>query len=449
MGNNFKNTQFKGKVILPSDSEYNEARTVFYGNVDKRPAVIIRVADSSDIVNAVSLARNNSLELAVRSGGHSVAGYSTTEGGIVIDLQEMKKLEIDEVEKTAWAETGLTASECTLAFDKKNLVLGFGDTGSVGIGGITLGGGIGFLVRKYGMTIDNLLAAEIATVDGKLLQVDAKNNSDLFWAIRGGGGNFGVITKFKYKLHEIDQVIGGLLILPATSEVITGFMSEAEKAPDELSAIANVMSCPPMPFVPEKYHGQIIVMALMMYAGDSKVGKKIIASFRNLDKPIVDMIKPMRYPEIFFPDDKSYHPKAVSHTMFMKSVDNKLAEIIVERLKASDAAMRVVQLRTLGGAMTKISDDATAFAHRKSKIMTNVASFYNGPEDKQMRLDWVQDLAKKLNQGDNGAYIGFLGTEGQSRINDAYPEKTLQRLKEVKKRYDPNNVFKLNLNISI
>jgi len=439
----------KGKIIVPGDQDYDQVRTIFYGGVDKKPALIIRVANSSDIIEAISFAKTNALELAVRSGGHSVAGYSTTEGGVLIDLRDLKKIEIDEKNKSAWVEIGLTAREVTEALDKKNLVVGFGDTGSVGIGGITLGGGIGFLVRKYGLAIDNLLAAQIVTADGKVRDIDAETEPDLFWAIRGGGGNFGIVTKFKFKLHDIDQVYGGMLILPATPEIISRFMTEAEKAPDELSTIANIMPCPALPFVPEKYHGQIILMSLMMYSGDPKTGEKIIIPFRKLDKPIADMLKPMRYPEIFFPDDSSYHPLAVSQTMFMKSVDKSLAEIILERLNASDASMRVVQLRHLGGAMARVADEATAFAHRQSKIMTNVASFYTGPEDKQKRQDWVNHLAKKMNQGDDGAYIGFLGSEGQSRINDAYPEKTFKRLKQIKKQYDPENIFRLNLNISL
>src|SRR3989338_1934240 len=206
---------FNGQIITPDDPEYDSARTVFMGGIDKHPAFIFRVKDTGDIVKAISFARKKNLEIAVRSGGHSSAGHSTTEGGIVIDLFNLKNLEINTKEKTSWADTGLTAAEYMTNADKQDLVTGFGDTGSVGIGGITLGGGIGFLVRKYGLTIDNLLSAEIVTAHGKLLTADSENNSDLFWALRGGGGNFGVATRFKYKLHEIDKIMGGILILPA------------------------------------------------------------------------------------------------------------------------------------------------------------------------------------------------------------------------------------------
>ena len=256
-----------GRVIGPGDAEYDEARTIFYGGFERKPAVVVRVADASDVARVVSLARETGLELAVRSGGHSTAGHSVTEGGIVLDLSDMKGLEIDVEARTAWAETGLTAGEYTTAAAAHGLATGFGDTGSVGIGGLTLGGGVGFLVRKHGLTIDNLLAADVVTADGQLLRVDSDTHPDLFWAIRGGGGNFGVATRFQFRLQEVDTIVGGMLILPATPDVIAGFIAEAESAPEELSTIANVMTAPPMPFLPEEYHGRLVIFGLLAYAG--------------------------------------------------------------------------------------------------------------------------------------------------------------------------------------
>jgi FAD/FMN-containing dehydrogenase len=223
-----------------------------------------------DVARVVALARETGLELAVRSGGHSISGLCVSEGGIVIDLADMRALEIDPEARTAWAQTGLTAVEFTTAAAEHGLGIGFGDTGSVGIGGITLGGGVGYLVRKHGLTIDSLQAADIVTADGEIRRVDAENEPDLFWAIRGGGGNFGVATRFRFGLHHIDTVVGGMLLLPATVDTIAGFMAEAEESPDELSSIANVMPAPPMPFVPEEAHGKLAIMALMTYAGDRR-----------------------------------------------------------------------------------------------------------------------------------------------------------------------------------
>ncbi|HYY44713.1 MAG TPA: FAD-binding oxidoreductase [Actinomycetota bacterium] len=437
---------FDGRVILPDDADYDAARTVFYGGIDRRPAAIVRAKDASDVSRVVSLARESGLELAVKSGGHSPAGHSTTDGGIVLDLRDMKNLEIDVEERTAWAQTGLTAGEYTAATGAHGLATGFGDTGSVGIGGITLGGGIGYLVRKHGLTIDSLLAAEVVTADGELVYADAETHPDLFWAIRGGGGNFGVATRFKFRLHEVDTVVGGMLILPATPETIASFIGEAEAAPEELSAIANVMAAPPMPFLPPEARGRLVIMAIMVYAGEVEAGERAVAPFRALAEPMADMVKPMRYPEIYPPED-DYHPTAVARTMFVDSVDHAAAETIAEYLRDSDAPMRVAQLRVLGGAMARVPSDATAFAHRSSRLMANVAAFYERPDEVAAREAWVNDFAAALHTGDSGAYVGFLGEEGEERVHAAYPGATWERLVEVKRRYDPTNLFRLNQNV--
>src|SRR5687767_15560676 len=311
----------RGQVIRPPDNGYDEARTVFYGGFDRHPALIVRVADATDVSRVVGLARDGGLELAVRSGGHSGAGHSTTDGGIVLDLSEMKNLEIDTEGRTAWAQTGLTAGEYTTAAGAHGLATGFGDTGSVGIGGITLGGGVGFLVRKYGLTIDDVLAADIVTADGQQLRVDATTHPDLFWAIRGGGGNFGVATRFKFRLHELDSVVGGMLVLPATPDVIAGFIAASEAAPEELSTIANVMPAPPMPFLPEEMYGRLVILGMLVHAGGGVAGERAIAPFRALATPLADLVKPMPLPEIYPPDDDSYHPKAVAKTMFVDRID--------------------------------------------------------------------------------------------------------------------------------
>jgi FAD/FMN-containing dehydrogenase len=268
-----------GRVIGPRDPAYDDARRVFSGAVDRRPAAIVRVADAADVAHVVSFARETGLELAVRSGGHSSAGHGVSEGGIVLDLADLRALEIDVQGRTAWAEGGLTAGEYTATAGAHGLATPFGDTGSVGIGGITLSGGVGYLVRKHGLTIDDLLAAEIVTADGRLRHVDAETHPDLFWAIRGGGGNFGVVTRFKYRLHPVNTVVGGMLMLPATAEVIASFIAEAEAAPEELSTIANIMPAPPMPFLPSEHHGRLVVMGMLAYAGDAESGRAAIARF--------------------------------------------------------------------------------------------------------------------------------------------------------------------------
>jgi FAD/FMN-containing dehydrogenase len=440
-------TDVEGRVIDPDDPGYDEARAVFYGGIDKRPAVIVRVANDTDVARVIGLARETGLELAVRSGGHSIPGHSVSEGGIVLDLADMRAIDVDPHARTLWVETGFTAVEVANAVAAHDLAIGFGDTGSVGIGGITLGGGVGYLARKFGLTIDDLLAADVVTADGELRRVDAETEPDLFWAIRGGGGNFGVATRFHFRLHELPGVVGGMLFLPATTDTISGFVEAAEAAPEELSTIANVMPAPPMPFVPEEHHGKPVIFGLICYAGDAGGGERALAPFRELAEPIADMVKPIPYPEIYPPEEEGYHPIATAHTMFMDSVGVREAETILEHLATSTAMMRVAQLRVLGGAVARVPNDATAYAHRESEMMVNVAALYERAEQADEHAPWVRGFAAALRQSDDGAYVNFLADEGEERIRAAYPGGTLDRLRRIKARYDPDNLFHLNQNI--
>jgi hypothetical protein len=306
---------------------------------------------------------------------------------------------------------------------------------------------VGYLVRKHGLTIDNLLAADVVTADGQLLRADAETHPDLFWAIRGGGGNFGVVTRFQFRLHELSTIVGGMLMLPARPDIIASFVAAAEAAPDELSIIANIMPAPPMPFVPAEHHGRLIIIALICFAGAAEAGERAIAPFRALVTPIADMVRPMPYPEIFPPDEEGYHPVAIGRTMFVDVIDRQAAEMIIDHLQASTAPMRVAQLRVLGGAVARVPADATAFAHRKRRIMANVAALYEHPDEAAQHETWVTNFAAALRQGDPGAYVGFLGNDGLARIHEAYPSSTWDRLVGIKRRYDPTNLFRLNQNI--
>jgi FAD/FMN-containing dehydrogenase len=438
---------FNGNVIAPGDAEYDSARTTFYGGIDHHPAVILRVRNADEVARVIALARETGMELAIRSGGHSVVGHSVSDGGIMLDLSLMRDLQIDVDGRTAWAETGMTAGEYTNAVGAHGLATGFGDTGSVGIGGITLGGGVGYLVRKYGLTIDSLLAAEIVTADGELLHIDANSHPGLFWAIRGGGGNFGVVTRFKFQLQDVDEIVGGMLFLPATADSIASFISLAESAPEELSTIANVMTAPPMPMIPEEAHGKPIIMAFLVYAGDPAEGERVVAPFKSIATPLADMVERMKYPQIYQPDGEEYHPVAAARTMFVDAIDRAAAQTILDHITASTASMAVTQLRVLGGAMARVPADATAFAHRKSKIMVNVAALYDQPDQKTTHESWVAGLASALQQSDKGAYVNFLADEGEERIRAAYPNETWERLATIKAQYDPGNLFRLNQNI--
>jgi FAD/FMN-containing dehydrogenase len=437
----------KGRVIVPTDPAYDDARAVFYGGIDKRPAAIVRAATVADVQRIVSIARDDGLELAVRSGGHSIVGHSTTDGGIVLDLRAMAGIDIDPTTRTAWAETGATALAFTEATMKHGLAVGFGDSGSVGISGIALGGGVGFLTRKFGLTIDSVLAAEIVTADGRLLQVDTAQHPELFWAIRGGGGNFGVVTRLKLRLHDVREFTGGILVLPVTPEVIARFTAAAMAAPDALSSIANIMPAPPMPFLPKELHGRLVILCMMAYVGDNESAERALAPFRALAPPLADMVKPMPYVGMYPPEDPNMHPTAVSRTMFADTIDLAAARTIVAFLAKSDAPMRVAQIRVLGGAVARVPADKTAYAFRSNPMIVNVAAFYDGPEDRVVRAKWVTEFANALQPDERGAYVNFLSDDGKQRIRAAYPGATWDRLTRVKASYDPGNLFRLNHNI--
>lgn len=436
---------FPNEAVLPDDLRYETMRLLKIGNYDKRPAAIVRPRTAADVARLVTFARDRDLELAVRSGGHGHAGYGSTDGGLVLDLRDMNMIEIDAAGRTAWAETGATAGEFTHAAGELSLAVGFGDTGSVGIGGITLGGGVGYLSRKFGLTIDSVLAAEVVTADGRVVTADAESEPDLFWAIRGGGGNFGVVTRIRFRLNEVPAFTGGMLILPATPEVVAGAVVAAEAAPDELSAILNVMAAPPMPFLPPEVYGKLIVMGLMAFAGPPAQAEAAFRPFRALATPLADMVKPSSYADMF-PPEEDYRPSILLHNQYVDGFGAAEAEAAVERVASGTAVMRVVQIRMLGGAIARVPADATAYAHRNRKIMINVAAMFTSPDDRAVQADWVSELAGALGSGDS-AYANFLVDEPEARVRAAYPGATWDRLRQIKRRYDPGNFFRMNQNI--
>jgi FAD/FMN-containing dehydrogenase len=437
-----------GRLITPGSDDYDAARQLFIGGTDPKPAAIARVADTEDVSRVILFAHDRDVPLTVRSGGHTDFGSRNADDGLVLDIRDLRSLDIDVDGRTAWAGAGWTADGLTRALQEHGLLVGFGDTGSVGISGITLGGGIGYVARKFGMTIDALLAAEIVTADGQLLLVDPDHEPDLFWAIRGGGGNFGVVTRFKYRLEPVGQVYGGMLVLPATVETVDGFIRAASAASNNLSTIANVMPAPPMPFLPLDLHGKPIVLAFMIALGDVAEGELQMAPFRALATPVADMLRPMAYSEIYMPEDPNYRPNPVQRTFFLDSIDAAKAQAILEALAASDAPLRAVQIRVLGGAMSRVPNDATAFAHRDAPLMAVVVNFTSGEaEDKQKRAAWADALAAELRDRDRrGAYVNFMTLDSE-QVDVAYPPATLARLRQIKRRYDPNNMFRGNVNI--
>jgi FAD/FMN-containing dehydrogenase len=438
----------RGSVIAPGDPEYDAARTLYYTALDRRPAAITRPVDAADVARVVSIARETGTRLAIRGGGHSIAGHGVVDDGLVLDLSAMRGLEIDPVRRTAWAETGLTAGEYTAAVGANGLATGFGDAPSVGIGGITLAGGVGFLHRGFGLTIDSLLGAEIVTADGERILTDAESHPDLFWAIRGGGGNFGVATRFLFRLHEVDAVTGGMLILPATADVVASFISAMQESPEAVSGVVNVMLAPPLPFIPASVHGQPILMAMLVHAGAIDAAERALAPLRSLAAPIVDMIRPMRYPQIYEAGDPPRPGALAARTCFLDDVDVAVADTVLDHLQRSSAPMRVAQFRVLGGAVARVPIDATAFSHRERRIMGIVVAVCDHIGAAAEHQAWATAFADDIRQGEPGVYAAFLGDEGEARVREAYSESTWERLSRIKGRYDPANVFHFNQNIT-
>lgn len=437
----------RGELLRPQDAGYDEVRTVWNAMIDRRPALIARCTSAVDVISAVNFARAQGMSVSVRGGGHNVAGNAVCDGGLMIDLLPMKGIRVDPVQRTARVEPGVIWSE----LDRETQAFGLATTGGTvshtGVAGLTLGGGLGWLLSKHGLACDNLLSVDVVTADGELLMASETENPDLFWAIRGGGGNFGVVTRLQYKLHEVGTLVGGMLILPASPDLLQAFVAAAEAAPEELTTIANVMVAPPMPFLPPAVHGKLILMAQLVCACDVEAGERAVAPFRALATPLADMVRPMPYPQIYPPEDDSYHPMGAARNLFLDALGPREAGLIFDHIAASTAMMAVTQVRVLGGAISRVPDDATAFAHRRRRIMVNVAALYGYPEESAVHDAWAAGFAAALTGGTTGAYVNFVGNEGAARVREAYPGATWDRLAAIKARYDPANLFRLNQNI--
>jgi FAD/FMN-containing dehydrogenase len=435
----------RGRVVVPHHADYDAVRAVVPANYDPRPAALIRAANAADIAAVLNFAQATGLPLAIRSGGHS--GHSDTDG-LTIDLRDLNSIDIDPIARTAWAGTGLTAGEVTAAVEKHKLIVGFGDTASVGIGGLTSGGGIGYLVRKHGLTIDSVIAAEVVTAAGDIIVADELHHPDLFWAVRGGGGNFGVVTRWKYRLHPLPAFTGGPLVLPATAEVVSGFVAAAEAAPEELSAIASVMTAPPLPFLPPEMHGKTIFFCMMAFAGERQAAEKALAPFRALATPLADLVVPGPYSSMYLPQDPNARPAFSVRSRLIDRIRADEAQAIIESVERSDAPFRLGEIRVLGGAFKRVPVEATAFAHRRARIMISFIAASDSAAEAKRHDVWAQGGIAALAQGEDRVYVNFLTSDRPERTRAAYPAATWERLRRIKRQYDPENLFRLNRNIA-
>jgi FAD/FMN-containing dehydrogenase len=435
----------RGRVVLPHHPDYDAARTLVPANYDPRPAAVVRVANAADVAAVLNFAQATELPLAIRSGGHS--GHGNTDG-LVIDMRELKTIEIDTEARTAWAGTGLTAGEVTAAVEQHKLIVGFGDTASVGIGGLTTGGGIGYLVRKHGLTIDSVLAAEVVTAAGDIVIADETHHPDLLWAIRGGGGNFGVVTRWKYRLHPLPAFVGRPLVLPATPEVVSGFVAAAAEAPEDLSAIASVMPAPPLPFLPADLHGKTVFFCMMAFAGEPEAADRALAPFRALATPHADLVTPGDYSQLYLPQDPNERVGFSVRSRLIDQIGREEARSIIDVVESCEAPFALGEIRVLGGAFSRVPSDATAFAHRDARIMLSFIAVYGRAEEAKRHDGWAEDGMAVFAHGEDRVYVNFLTSDRQERIHAAYPPATWERLRRVKRQYDPENLFRLNRNIA-
>ena len=437
-----------GRVIVPGDAAYDEVRQLHDITFDRRPEVIVRVASAADVAEAVRFARAHALPLAVRSGGHSFAGYSMADGGVTIDLADLKAVHMDPEKRTARVQPGVTSGDLAPAANAFGLALTTGDAASVGLGGLTLGGGIGWMVRKYGLTIDHLLSAQVVTADGEIIRASAREHPDLFWALRGGGGNFGVVTEFEFRLDEVGDVLGGALVLPATPDVIRGWAAYAPTAPHGLTTIAAVTHAPPAPFIPEEDWGRLVFAVFVCFDGDQADGERALAPLRALAAPIADAIGPMPYPAIYeLTEMASARHAAAVRSAYLHALPDAMIEAAIDAVSRSESPLSMIQLRALGGAMAQVAPDATAFAHRDKEFLVAIAGISMEAADADSLAAWVEAAWDRIRPYGAGVYVNFLGDEGEERVREAFTPAAYERLADVKRRYDPANVFRMNQNI--
>jgi FAD/FMN-containing dehydrogenase len=443
---------FSGELLHPGGAGYDAARAIWNGSFDRRPTVIARATGVADVVAAVNFARDNDLLLAVRGGGHSVPGHSTCDDGLVLDLSPMQGVRVDPERRTARAQGGVQWG----LFDRETQAYGLAVTGGqithTGIAGLTLGGGIGWLVRKFGLTCDNLLSADVVTARGEVVTASAEQNEDLFWGLRGGGGNFGVVTSFEYQLHPLGPVLAGAVIHPVdrAPEALRLLRDVAGEGLDDLTGYAIFLTGPPAPFLPEAFHGKPLVALAACYAGELYRGEEALRPFREFGPPIVDLFQPMPYTVIqsmfdeSAPHGRTYYVKGQT----VRDLSDDLIDVLVEQGTAMPAPFTELHVGQLGGAVSRIGEDDTAYGNRDAEYALMFISAWADAGAKDQHVAWVRGATDATTPHAVGAYVNFLDDEGLERIRFAYGSKEkYDRLVEVKNKWDPKNLFCLNQNI--
>jgi FAD binding domain/Berberine and berberine like len=435
---------FTGELIGPADPGYEQVRMVHNGLIDKRPALVARCRTVPDIVDAVAIARNQATEVSVRGGGHNVAGQAVTDGGLMIDLAPMKGIRVDPVRRTVWAQAGVTWKELNRAAARHGLATTGGVVSSTGIAGLTLGGGEGWLMGKYGLTIDNLLAAEVVTAGGQVLGASAEHHPDLFWALRGGGGNFGVVTSFEYQAHPVATVYGGMVAHPVSRarQTLGFYLDLTREAPDELTVYLSLFANPDAP-------GEAMVAMAACHCGDPASAEAGLKSLRQFGPPVIDVIQPMPYPVVNTLSDSGYPRGAFSYwkSAFLSELSDTPLEIMVEAMRRCPSPMSGLSIVPYLGAVARVDAAATAFAHRAGGYSLLIVSQWTDPRDTERNIAWARQTFGALGPFlARASYLNNLTAEDGRKAHELWGPNH-QRLVMAKRRYDPGNLFRLNHNI--
>ena len=443
----------RGRVFTAETPGYDQARTVWNAMIDKRPAVIARCASAADVRHAVRFARDTGLDIAVRGGGHNIAGSALVDGGLVIDLSAMKSVRVDPVRRIAVVEPGVTLGEFDHDAQAFGLATPVGINSTTGIAGLTLGGGFGWLSRTYGMTVDNLRSADVVTADGEFVRASERENADLFWGLRGGGGNFGIVTAFELALHPVGpQVMAGLIVHPAgdANALLRRYREVALAAPNELSAWVVMRKAPPLPFLPAEVHGTDVVVIAVLYSGDMQAGERAVAPLRAIGKPIADVVSPHPYAGFQAAFDPLLAPGARNYwkTHDFAPLGDAALDIAVDAARRLPGPQCEVFLAQMGGAVRDTPEDATAYSGRGADWIANVHARWTDPADDERCIGWARGLFKELTPHATGnAYVNFMTQDEGDRVQTAYGTH-FARLATLKKKYDPANVLRTNQNIA-
>ncbi len=447
-------SRIRGAVIVPGDAGYDAARAIWNAMIDRRPAVIVRVAGAADVIETVRLARDTGLPLAVRGGGHNIAGNAVCDAGIVLDCSAMRSVRVDPVARTARVEPGVTLGELDREAQAFGLATPVGINSTTGIAGLALGGGFGWLSRKFGVTADNLLAADVVTADGQLLHASETSHPELFWAIRGGGGNFGVVTSFEFRLHTVGpQVLAGLVVHPLAhaKAVIDGYRAFMAKAPDELTSWFILRKAPPLPFLPAEWHGkEVLILAVCWCGSDLEQGQQVVAPLRALGTPIADIVGPMPFVAWQSAIDPLLTPGARNYwkSHDFTSLSDGLVQTLLDFAGRLPSDETEVAIAHLGGAVNRRPFDSTAYPHRDVEFVMNVHTRWREPAQDAACVGWARGLFDAAGAYATGAvYVNFMPTDETARVKSAYGAN-YDRLAKAKAQYDPKNLFRLNQNIA-